>query len=89
MSDYSESGSVNNEGFLLHPEVDQMKSVTIPIHSAAILPSPTLLWRVKVRPLYLNKESFSFFLLFFFLSWSLDWNQCKIFSTAPKLYCSF
>ncbi|XP_020248809.1 SPX and EXS domain-containing protein 1 isoform X2 [Asparagus officinalis] len=29
-------------------EVDEMKSVTMPLHSAAILPSPILLWRLKV-----------------------------------------
>ncbi|ONK80639.1 uncharacterized protein A4U43_C01F20060 [Asparagus officinalis] len=48
ISDQEYSEFVNEEGFLFPAEVDEMKSVTMPLHSAAILPSPILLWRLKV-----------------------------------------
>nr|XP_029121721.1 SPX and EXS domain-containing protein 1 isoform X5 [Elaeis guineensis] len=44
----SELGINNDEGFLLPAEVNEMKGGSLPIHGAAILPSPVLLWRFKV-----------------------------------------
>ncbi|XP_010905476.1 uncharacterized protein [Elaeis guineensis] len=43
-----ELGINNDEGFLFPAEVNEMKGGSIPMHGAAIMPSPVLLWRFKV-----------------------------------------
>ncbi|KAJ6815603.1 SPX and EXS domain-containing protein 1 isoform X1 [Iris pallida] len=45
---YSEPGYISEEGFFFPTEGDEMKSGTLPLHSVAIMPSPILLWRLKV-----------------------------------------
>ncbi|KAM7491721.1 hypothetical protein LguiA_034642 [Lonicera macranthoides] len=44
----SDLGNSAEEAFLHSVELNEMKAVTTPLSSAAILPSPTLLWRLKV-----------------------------------------